>query len=75
MLGKIEMVPVMPDIGRPYYQARSSVGVLDLLKTRPNGRGHENGPDRTRGAAQGHEDCSPDSYRQWTCATPCAMAF
>ena len=54
VLGEVEMVPVVPDIGRPYYQARAKVCVLDLLKT-PTACGHEEGPDRTEGAGQGHE--------------------
>lgn len=74
VLGRVEMHPVHPDIGRSYYRAEASIGIVDLLAVSVRsggggdgvgGRGHENGPDGTSRAEQGHEVRNANSFLLW----------
>jgi hypothetical protein len=35
LLGTIRMEPTVPDVGRPYYRARTDLDVLAILETEP----------------------------------------
>jgi hypothetical protein len=37
VLGPVRLVPVKPQVGRPYYQAETALQVLDLLKAPEGG--------------------------------------
>ena len=37
ILGPVRLVPVTPDVGKPYYQAQTAVRVLDLLEASDGG--------------------------------------
>lgn len=46
LLGKIRLDPVIPEVGRPYLRARTTVEALgDLVLTEDSGRRHENFTD------------------------------
>ena len=62
VLGEVRMVPVKPDIGRPYYRAQSKVGVVGLLQPRRGRRSGSGGSTGSTGSAgsagskPGHEN-------------------
>ena len=37
VLGPIRLVPVVPEVGRPYYQAETALQVLDLVEAPEGG--------------------------------------
>jgi hypothetical protein len=77
LLGKVRMEPIHPDIGKPYYAAHTSMGVIDLLRVNPSSSGPKGngGTEKTPGPRSSHtpalvsanavSDRGSDALRKW----------
>ena len=48
LLGEIRLEPVTPEVGRPYYRAKTNLDVLALVENEPDSGGPESGSTALR---------------------------